>query len=94
MELLLNGTNGVPPSESTSSKLALLKYALSAGTSLTVKFSAVVLMSVPNYGQSLAFFSVTTAAVTTLVFTPQTRWHLTHSAFIRLIRYFSSNHLT
>ena len=51
-----------PAQRFISSRFSLLRYALSPVASLTVKFSAVVLMSGPNCGQSPEFFSSTTTA--------------------------------
>ena len=92
--LTLNGTNAVPPSRSTTARLSWDRYALSAGTSLTVKFSAVFSTSGGNCGESPASRPSMVTAVTMFVFTPQMAWAFTQSRPERSAPYFSSNQRT
>src|SRR5258708_12552373 len=86
--------NGAPPWANTASMFSTLRYALSADTSLTVKFLAVALTSGLNCGQSAASRSRISTAVTTCVLTPQAMWHFTQVLPERWTPYFSSNHRT
>src|SRR5262249_3900190 len=85
---------GLPPSAATSSRLSRDRYALSAGTSLTVKFLAVVSTSGLNCGLSAASGPSMTTAVTTFVLVPVIACAFTQVRPERSTPYFSSYHRT
>src|SRR5438046_9508472 len=86
--------NAVPPSPATNARLSCDRYALSAGTSRTVKFSAVFSTNALKNGQSLASRSPTSTAVTMFVLAPQMAWALTQSWPDRSRPYLWSNQRT